>query len=73
MDVSWSEAQRAETNAIARGGDRATTTESGDRATTQSIGDTKRQPNINSLFNKKVHAVIEERGEQKVQKCSRIR
>jgi hypothetical protein len=27
MDMSWSEAQRAETNVIARGDDRATTSE----------------------------------------------
>jgi hypothetical protein len=37
MDVSWSEAQRAETNVIARGGDRATTMESDDRAMTMGI------------------------------------
>jgi hypothetical protein len=39
MDVSWSEAQRAETNVIARSDDRATTSECDDRATTSECDD----------------------------------
>jgi hypothetical protein len=39
MDVSRSEAQRAETNVIARSDDRSTTTESGDRSTTTESDD----------------------------------